>query len=340
MFNSSPRSNSSNNNSSSNVAGGGSVASSSGSSAASSNSSSSAASSSGGSSGNSNPSSSPRRNQKLSRLASEDSYASTTSLDSVTASAGKYSTKRGKRLSGLWALKRNHGSSLSQIYSIKICALNVGRIWDLGLFLRKTLTNLISRIPSLTKWEKTVVAVFATFFFLFRAGAQNKWENCVFSPPPLQFLQQFLLFSSCDFFHFLKPPPLIFSFQVSLAQSATKTDFQKILKYFLGKREYVNIETTYIRLSEKRSQSVRISCPSLPTHSILFPLLQPTQKKKKKEKTEHLVSIWERGGGRMITDIFGPMHKFGKSGWAFSQTEDRGRNAVFVSVCGKSGGTT
>ncbi len=119
MFNSSPRSNSSNNSSSSNVAGGGSVASSSGSSAASSNSSSSAASSSGGSSGNSTPSSSPRRNQKLSRLASEDSYASTTSLDSVSASAGKYSTKRGKMLSGLWALKRKHGSSLSQIYNTK-----------------------------------------------------------------------------------------------------------------------------------------------------------------------------------------------------------------------------
>ncbi len=106
MFNSSPRNNSSSNvagSSSSNVAG----------------SSNSSAASSSGSSSSSNQNSPPRRNQKLSRLASEDSYASTTSLDSVSASAGKYSTKRGKRLSGLWALKRNHGSSLSQIYSIK-----------------------------------------------------------------------------------------------------------------------------------------------------------------------------------------------------------------------------
>ncbi len=191
MFNSSPR-----NNCSSNVAG-----SSSSNVAGSSNSNSSAASSS-GSSSSSNPNSPPRRNQKLSRLASEDSYASTTSLDSVSASAGKFSTKRGKRLSGLWALKRNHGSSLSQIYSIKICALNVGRIWDLGLFLRKTLTNLSSRIPSLTKVGKDgcCCCLFATFFFLFRAGAQNKWENCVF------FLRRrtTAVFATISFFFFVR----------------------------------------------------------------------------------------------------------------------------------------
>ncbi len=75
-------------------------------------------------------------------------------------------------------------------------------------------------------------------------------------------------------------------------------------------------------------------------HSLnrLPPATTHANKRKKKKKRTFGLHLGKKRG-RMITDIFGPMHKFGKSGWAISQTEDRGEECGF-SVCGKSGGTT